>query len=188
MVTCEATVRRARPADAAGIARVHVATWRDTYPGVLPAPFLVALSAEAEERRWRSRLARPVLGSTTFVADDPRAGIVGYAICGANRRPLLVKIDAEVYEIYVDPWAQGRHLGRRLVAAMAGRLLVQGFRSACIRVLRDNPTRWFYRHLNGRLILEETIRFAGADLAQLTYVWPDIGSLQRLAGEADDAA
>ena len=188
MVTCETTIRLARPADAAGIARVHVATWRDTYPGVLPAAYLVALSAETEERRWRGRLARPAAGCATFVADDPQVGVSGYATCGANRRPLPVKIDGEVYEIYVDPCAQGRHLGRRLIAAMADRLLVQGFRSACIRVLRDNPTRWFYRHLNGRLILEETIRFAGADLSQLTYVWPDLASLQRLAGEADDAA
>ena len=183
MVTCETAIRHARPADAAGIAGVHVATWRDTYPGVLPARYLVGLSGRIEARRWRARLGRPVPGCATFVADDPRVGVVGYATCGPSRRPLPVQIDGEVYEIYVDPYAQGRHLGRRLLAAMTDFLLVQRLDSACIRVLRDNPSRWFYRHLNGRLVLEETIRFAGADLVQLTYVWPDLASLRRRVGD-----
>ena len=184
----ETQIRRARVTDVAGIARVQVAAWRDTYPGVLPAPYLVGLSADIEEAHWRHRLSRPASRGTTFVADDARLGVVGYATCGANRRHPHMQIDGEFYEIYVDPSAQGRHLGRRLVAAMAERLLTQRMRSACVRVLRDNPTRWFYQHLAGRLVSEETTRFAGARVPLLTFAWPDLKSLERLARPADDAA
>ncbi|MGH7083197.1 MAG: GNAT family N-acetyltransferase, partial [Acetobacteraceae bacterium] len=37
-------IRRARPADAAAIAAVHVAAWRSTYPGILPDRYLAHLS------------------------------------------------------------------------------------------------------------------------------------------------
>ena len=73
METGETTIRRAQVGDAVGIARVQVAAWRDTYPGILPAPYLIGLSVRVEERRWRHRLGRPLSRSTTFVADDPAA-------------------------------------------------------------------------------------------------------------------
>ena len=68
---------------------------------------------------------------------------------------------------------------------MVARLLAQRMQSACVRVLRDNPTRWFYRHLAGRLAPEETIRFAGISLPQQTYAWPDMSSLEHFAGPVD---
>ncbi len=188
METGETTIRRTQVADAAGIARVQVAAWRDTYPGVLPAPYLVGLSAGREEMRWRRRLGRPLPRTATFVADDPTAGIVGYATCGTNRWRLPLRIEGEFYELYVDPAAQGRHLGRRLVAAMAAWLLAQRMASGCVQVLRDNPARWFYQHLAGRMVLEGVTRFAGASLPQLTYAWPDIQSLDRLADPLDGMA
>ena len=184
----ETTIRRGQVADAAGIARVHVAAWRDTYAGVLPAAYLIGLSVEREGMRWRHRLGRPLSQTPTFVADDPGSGVVGYATCGASRWRLPVPIDGEVYELYVDPAAQGRHLGRRLVAAMAVWLLAEQMRSACVQVLQDNPARWFYRHMGGRLVLQRDTRFAGARLAQLTYAWPDIQSLDRLADPPDGTA
>ncbi|MCB9947249.1 MAG: GNAT family N-acetyltransferase [Rhodospirillaceae bacterium] len=183
-----AVIRPVLVADAAGIARVHVAAWRDTYPNILPAAYLVGLSAEVLERRWRARLGRPGSRSATFVAEDPRAGVAGYATCGPHRARRPPGIDGEFYEIYVDPAAQGCSIGRRLVAAMAAHLLAHQMRSACVRVLRDNPTCWFYRHLAGRLALEDTIRFAGVSLPQQTYTWPDPGSLERLAGPAGGTA
>src|SRR5918998_4172552 len=51
-------VREARPADAAGIARVHVDTWRTTYRGIVPDDHLDALSYEARERFWAGALER----------------------------------------------------------------------------------------------------------------------------------
>jgi len=45
-------VRRATPADAAGIARVHVDAWRATYRGIVPDEHLDALSYEGRQGMW----------------------------------------------------------------------------------------------------------------------------------------
>ncbi|MBI1881100.1 MAG: hypothetical protein HYR94_23215 [Chloroflexi bacterium] len=37
-------MRLAQPADAGGIARVHVESWRTTYAGTIPADFLAGCS------------------------------------------------------------------------------------------------------------------------------------------------
>jgi len=42
-----ALIRRARADDAAGIAQVHVASWRSTYPGMVPDSYLLGLSTDA---------------------------------------------------------------------------------------------------------------------------------------------
>jgi ribosomal protein S18 acetylase RimI-like enzyme len=187
-MTTAPTVRRARPDDAAAIARVNVAAWRDSYAHVLPTAYLLGLSEKAGANKWRIRLSYYAHQSATFVAELPRRGIVGYGSCGAHRSPLPHGMDGEVFELYVDPSAQGHQVGRRLLAAMADHMVKRSMHSACVWVLRDNPARWFYQHLGGRLSAEATIRFAGTPLAQVAYCWPDLASLDRLARSLDDRA
>ena len=43
------TVRPAIPEDAPAIARVHVASWRETYAGIVPDEFLASLKVERRE-------------------------------------------------------------------------------------------------------------------------------------------
>lgn len=181
-------VRRARPADAAVIARINIAAWRDTYAGVLPAPYLVGMSEATGTNRWRIRLSYYTHQSATFVAELPRVGVIGYGSCGASRNTLPTGVDGEFYELYIEPPAQGTQAGRRLMAGMADHLLKRRMNSACVWVLRDNPTRWFYQHLGGRLSAEATIRFAGVPLVQVAYAWPDLASLDRLARSVGDRA
>ena len=52
-----ALIRRARADDAAGIAQVHVASWRSTYPGMVPDSYLLGLSTDAYTERWRAILS-----------------------------------------------------------------------------------------------------------------------------------
>jgi ribosomal protein S18 acetylase RimI-like enzyme len=165
-----------------------VHAWRDTYAGVLPQRYLVGLSADLTAQRWRIRLSRGDPGSTTFVAADPEHGIVAYGNCGPKRTALPSGIDGEFYELYVDPAAQGRRIGRMLMSEMAAHLVARRMRSACVWVLRDNPARWFYPHLGARMVAEGSIRYAGAQLCQVAYAWPDVGSLSRLARSVDGAA
>jgi hypothetical protein len=51
-------IRAAEPGDAAGIARVHVNSWRTTYPSILPAAVLASLSYQRRETAWVEILAR----------------------------------------------------------------------------------------------------------------------------------
>jgi GNAT superfamily N-acetyltransferase len=174
-------IRRARPGDAEGIGRVHVAAWRETYPGVLPAAYLAGMSAAAHARSWGSVLSRPGQAQGVFVAEDAKRGVIGYASCG-RRRSRIPEVEGEFHALYVDPDAQERGVGRLLMAAMAGDLLItRRMTSACVWVLKDNPSRWFYQHLGGALAAEAPIRFAGATVRQLAYVWQDRAALLKLS-------
>jgi hypothetical protein len=54
-------VRRAEPQDAPAVARVHVASWRQAYRGLLPQEYLDSLSIEARTTTW----AKPSVGRPT---------------------------------------------------------------------------------------------------------------------------
>lgn len=186
-----AVIRAAVPSDAPGIASAHVASWRTTYPGVVPDAYLVGLSAETSALRWCRILSRRGRGHGTLVAVDPTAGgkgsgiedgIVGFATWG-SQRTTLDGYPGEFYALYLVDSAQGQGIGRRLMAAMASELLYAGVGSAVVWVLRDNPARWFYERLGGRRIAEQPITFAGAPLTEVAYGWRDLVPLARLSAD-----
>ena len=69
-------VRPAELEDAGEIARVHVATWRSAYRGLLPDDFLASLSEQHYTERWRRVIDES--SSRVFVVDEPN-GIAGFA-------------------------------------------------------------------------------------------------------------
>lgn len=175
-------IRPALVADAAGIAAVHVDSWRSTYPGMLPDRYLVSLSAATHERRWRGLLSgAPPRGRRTFVA-EAGGRVVGFSSCGPQRTG-LPGFGGEFYALYLLDHVQGLGLGRRLLAAMAQHMLAADTRAALVWVLRDNPSRYFYERLGGDLLAEQPIAFAGARLMEVAYGWKDLVPLARLAAD-----
>ena len=75
-------IRRAKPADAKGIAEVNVASWQAAYRGVLPDSLLDALSVEDKRGRWEARIAEN-LEQVLVLEQDQR--VVGFAAFGASR-------------------------------------------------------------------------------------------------------
>jgi GNAT superfamily N-acetyltransferase len=177
-----ALIRPARPGDAAGIAQVHVASWRTTYPGMVPDRYLLDLSVPIYTERWKSLLTdwSGVRGS--FVASEPPLGVIGFASCG-TQRTRIEGYGGEFYALYLYDHAQGRGIGRQLMATMAGELLRFGMNSAVVWVLRDNPSRWFYERLGGSRLAEQTINFASATLIEVAYGWRDLAPLARLSAD-----
>ena len=72
-------IRRARPADAAAIGAVHVATWRTAYAGVLPDDYLAGMSVLRHAAGYEAAIADRRNGHAVFVAvasgADAAAGI-----------------------------------------------------------------------------------------------------------------
>ena len=174
-------VRRARPVDAAAIGAVHVAAWRNAYAGLLPDAYLAGLSAARHTAGYDAAIRR---GAGVFVAvasgrdlpEGARVGVVGFATVGRARTALA---DGEVETLYVlDDW-RDRGIGRRLMRAGASHLLAEGCRTAFLWVLRDNPNRWFYERLGGRMVAESVTCVAATDLRQVAYAWNPI---ERLLG------
>lgn len=125
-------IRRATPADADSIARVHVATWRAAYRGIVPDGYLHALSAEARAARWRADLAGTATVTWVAVSDDGE--IAGFATRSAATAP------AELYAIYVAAPVWGQGLGRALLEAAGA-----GCDGVGLWVFEENPrARRFY--------------------------------------------
>jgi ribosomal protein S18 acetylase RimI-like enzyme len=132
-------IRRARPADAAAIAEVHVRTWQIAYEHVFGAERLAVLTVERRLPMWREILSNDDI--TAFVAEDC-SQIVGLATVGPSREE---GAEGELYAIYVEPDAWGTAAGSELMRAGLDVFRQDGYRSAILWVLGDNPrARRFY--------------------------------------------
>jgi GNAT superfamily N-acetyltransferase len=174
----DAVIIAAGPGDAADIGRVHVRSWRETYPGLLPQTYLAAMRPEIHARRIRQQLSRPKPGEVVLAAESP-AGVIGYCagalISGVDRLA-----DAEVFTLYLVKSGQGRGVGRRLLQAAAMALAAQGARSLVIWVLSGNkPARAFYERLGGVAVRKRPVSGWGGGLMETAYRWSDIGALAR---------
>ncbi|HZH25995.1 MAG TPA: GNAT family N-acetyltransferase [Azospirillaceae bacterium] len=177
-------IRPARPQDATQIARVHVSSWRSTYPGMLPSNYLVRMSVPVQAERWRRQLRDPQRAKGTFVVAASSSvtgtGVVGFGSCGAQRTA-LDGFRGEFYTIYLLDEVQGFGLGRHLMAAMAADMMGGGMDSALVWVLGNNPARWFYERLGGEKVAEMPSEFAGGAITEVAYGWRDLAPLARLS-------
>ena len=118
-------VRVANLDDAGPIARVQVDTWRTTYAGIVPTEYLAGLSYRDRESKWTDILSagRPV--ESNFVAETDGGEVVGFAGGGPEREGNPT-FRGELYAIYLFEEYRRAGVGRRLVSAVARRLLDAG--------------------------------------------------------------
>lgn len=170
-------IRRALTLDAPAIGAVHVTAWRSTYPGILPADYLAGLSYARQAQHY-DRAMRAGVGVYVAVTGMPER-VVGFCSADRSRRPSLGEGEIETLYVLDDFREQG--VGRRLVARASAYLSGLGVGSVFVWVLRDNPARWFYARMGGRIVAEEAIRVAGVELVQTAYRWDDATSLSAAA-------
>jgi ribosomal protein S18 acetylase RimI-like enzyme len=169
--------RQATSSDAAAIGALHVASWRETYAGILPDDVLNGLSADERSDMWRDVLNDPAMfgGAAVFVAEGD-AEIVGFGACGGQRDEGLKEqgFAGEIGAIYVLRSHQRAGVGKALISLMAGKLIDQGRSAASLWVLRDNlGARSFYERLGGALVGERVEEQSGVMLAEVAYGWND---------------
>ena len=137
-------VRTAHLEDAAAIAAVHVASWRQAYRGMLPEAHLESLSALDKEATAHSLLRTPPSPRHRLLVLDRGGQILGFAATGPASEGSGDAV-GEVYAIYLHPthWSQG--WGRLLMAQAQAALREAGFREAILWVLERNVrARKFY--------------------------------------------
>jgi hypothetical protein len=184
-------IRRARPQDANGMGLAHVAAWRSAYAGILPEAYLANLSALREAAAYQRGIAGRQNGHAAFVAvvgeedmpegtrtptrTPPGGLVVGFVTGGRSRRPQIA--EAEVETLYLlDDWRE-KGIGRRLMRAMAAHLHALHCRNAFVWVLADNPSRWFYERLGGRIVAQGEVEVAGLSITQQALLWDPVESL-----------
>jgi ribosomal protein S18 acetylase RimI-like enzyme len=168
-------VRPATLDDAAAIARVHVASWRTTYRGMLADDFLASLGEEPYTDRWRRVIGDGL--SRVFVAEEDEE-ITGFASCGRERAG-EAGFAGELYAIYVLDSAQRHGHGRELVRAVAGALREMRLEDMIVWVLRDNtPARHFYERLGGVYVRAQPITIGAVTLEEVSYGWRNLDKIR----------
>jgi ribosomal protein S18 acetylase RimI-like enzyme len=168
-------VRPALIDDAAAIARVHVASWRTTYRGLLADDFLASLGEEPYTDRWRRVISDGL--SRVFVVDDHEE-IVGFASCGRERAG-ETGFAGELYAIYILDSARRQGHGRELVRAVAGALRVMKLTDMIVWVLRDNTAaRHFYERLGGVYVRAQPITIGTTTLEEVSYGWRNLDAIR----------
>lgn len=174
-------LREASEGDAAALGALHVASWRETYSGVMPDNIVSAATVEARTVMWAQILHNPARANCTAVfAVEADAHLVGFGACGAQRDTMLADagFGGEIGAIYVLRSHQGRGAGRSLMRAMSQALLAQGLGAANLWVLRENAAaRGFYAALGGESVGERVDERPGASLVEIAYGWRDLSRL-----------
>jgi GNAT superfamily N-acetyltransferase len=163
-------IRPARQLDAEGIAGVHVASWQETYRGIMPQRFLDARTVKDRTALWELSLSQLGPGQVVLVAEDESGQIVGFISGGPTRVPDFGP-GGEIYALYVLQRYQGRGLGRALFDGCRNALRQEGMARLTLSVLRANPSRGFYLKMGGRPAGQGEVVRGGQRLAEERFLW-----------------
>ncbi len=167
-------IREASPADAPGVARVQVDTWRTAYRGMVSDSYLDNMSYEASAERWGRAFSDPDNRFVRYVAEDGEGKIVGFA-AGGPQRSDVAGYSGQLYAIYVLQDQQGKGIGQKLARAVAQGLVERGMRSMIVWALTENRSACrFYESLGGVWVREQEFELDGLMLKETGYGWEDI--------------
>lgn len=148
-------VRDAVVDDADAIATAHIDGWRMGYRGVVPDEYLDAEEFATNRReRWQAWTWQSIAESRLFVV-TLHERVVGFGHAGPEEAAGAHTVDnaideaapprGEIYGFYLHPTAWGSGGAGALMSRCEEFLRDEGFASAVLWVLRDNPrARAFY--------------------------------------------
>jgi ribosomal protein S18 acetylase RimI-like enzyme len=178
MVQSNMLVLRAMTADdAAIVARLHAASWRTAYRGILSDEYL---AGEVELERiyaWTKRFER---------FDDTQFGVIAsFGVYPVGFVFVLCDVDAVygnlVDNLHVAPEARSAGIGPQLLAAAAAGIEERRWnRRVHLWVWDANMrARAFYKRMGGREV-ESTLKSApdGTEAKSWRVVWDDVSALQ----------
>jgi ribosomal protein S18 acetylase RimI-like enzyme len=167
-------IRRATPADATPIARLHVNTWRATYRDMAPAEAARILGLPYRHAVWVKMLEH---GERTVLVAEQDGRVAAIGSSGPATVPEL-EPHGEINCLYVDAAQARRGLGRRMMAALAADLKARGFASAALGVVAANAKAIaFYQRLGGQCIGRYTDPGPHWRSENAIYLWRDLGAL-----------
>jgi ribosomal protein S18 acetylase RimI-like enzyme len=171
-------IRPATLADAEGIAHVHIASWRTTYRGIISDEVLTNLSFEQRLAFRKQVLSQNNRRNFSYVAVDEAGRIIGF-IDGGPTREQEPGYEGELYAIYLLQECQGQGIGKRLVQMLFEQLVHERIFSVLVRVLSENPARYFYAALDAKYVRNEQIEIGGKPLDEDIYGWSNIRDIPR---------
>ncbi|WP_457963198.1 GNAT family N-acetyltransferase [Arthrobacter sp. D1-29] len=142
-MTINFDVRRAEPADAPGMARVHVDTWRETYRGlmsdaVLDDPTLLSW----RQKFWTAALTDPKYSQNTVAVASHEGMLIGIAMSGPSLDG--AKEPRQLYLLYAYTEFHGSGVGAALLNAV-----LNPTAPAALWVAEPNPRAQAFYQKNG---------------------------------------
>jgi GNAT superfamily N-acetyltransferase len=141
-------VREAVEGDAEGLARAHVESWKSTYRGLVPDPYLDALDVSTRTREFQEWMREPV-NRFLYVAESLEGKIVGFVSGGPDRDTSGLET-SELYALYLLAEYQRKGIGRKLFKVCVDRLKQMGYRRMILYSLAGNPHQAFYAAMEGK--------------------------------------
>jgi ribosomal protein S18 acetylase RimI-like enzyme len=145
MTTITQIIRPAKRSDAAGIAEVHDASWRESYRGVIRGADLERMIEARGPLWWEKSIA----ARNGILVLDFAGQIAGYVSFGPSRRQ-SDRYRHQIYELYLKPEFQGVGFGRKLYQSAAFTMMAPPIAIWCLAA--NERALSFYRHLQGKEI------------------------------------
>jgi GNAT superfamily N-acetyltransferase len=166
-------IRRAQPADAPALARIHVEGWQAAYRGLVPDDYLDELSYEHREARFQESLAAST--EETYLL-EAQGQILGLVTVGTGHDSELdgARI-GQIRRLYVAPehWRKG--VGTSLLLWAEHLLRSRGFERATLWVLAgSDQVRRFYKARGYRPAVESKLMSLATPLEAVRY-WKELG-------------
>ncbi len=148
------TIRAAVMADSEAIATVHIQSWRETYPGIMPQKRLDSMSIERSAKHWQANIS----GAFTVLVAEVEGRVVGFASGGANyeytdcETGLGNACDCELGALYLLQEFQGRGIGKAIFNRFVELMKQEQHTTMIVWVAEKNLSTGFYAALGGELV------------------------------------
>ena len=166
-------IKKAGVRSISDIAKIHVGCWRTTYRGIVPDEKLDGMSLEKSAAKWKEFFFRdknePSAGTVLLAKKDKET--VGFCAGGEVRRfsKRTQGYKGEIKAVYILKEHQRKGIGRKFLKHFEGIFLKKKNFSYIIWVLKDNPSKEFYRRMGGKLLTTKTYEIGGSKLKGLCF-------------------
>lgn len=139
------SVRLALPSEAGALASMQRRAWQQQFPPDVAQAVLADVDLDVMTQSWQAAIVRPPLAQFRVLVAIGNGRPVGFAAVGpSDDADATPGEDALVAEFIIDPQAQRRGHGSRLLNAIADTLRADGFTRATWWVRStDDPLRRF---------------------------------------------
>lgn len=167
-------IRGGRRSDLHGLARVRVDSFLDTYRGLLPQSQLTGMTYRSAADHLRRELGRK--GSSFLVVEDATGELLGYSHFGPYKalrsEDYKLPFRGEIYELYLEPSAQGQGLGRRLLTATLWGMVDRGLSPALLWTLEGNTkARGFHEACGATRLVSTPVELGDVVTMKVAYGW-----------------
>jgi ribosomal protein S18 acetylase RimI-like enzyme len=173
-------IRSAVSSDLSSIAKLHTASWRVAYRGILSDAFLDGDLEADHMRRWMGVVDRLAPNDRLLIATHDTMGVLGF-VSGWTSREMGCEQEFDLYidNLHVRPDMRGRKLGLALMQELAETSDSEKRLKAYLWVLDGNEAaRRFYHRLGGRARERRDTELGGVVVGKTRIAWADFRMLR----------